>query len=197
MQHPYVVSTQVQHLGRWSDTRWNSLFISERKLESNQRRPQGSSGRTICLLSSLVLLFYLLMHSVVSLPDFHMHTHWSGQSEIVLRIIHDVKISIKNRQCSSFLTDIFKCLFHPDSSHFWAPSLVRTWKKGHIVDQLWYRGQQKKVMVFYKLESFRKHRHLLVPFQGFHQKWCYFFFFWATELRPFFILWLCFTLKLK
>ena len=123
------------------------------------------------------------MHSVVSLPDFHIHTHWSGQSEIVLWIIHDVKISIKNRQCSSFLTDIFKCLFHPDSSHFWAPSLVRTWKKGHIVDQLWYRGQQKKVLFFYRLESFRKHRHLLVPFQGFHQKWCYFFFFFKRVLQ--------------
>ena len=126
------------------------------------------------------------MHSVVSLPDFHIHTHWSGQSEIVLWIIHDVKISIKNRQCSSFLTDIFKCLFHPDSSHFWAPSLVRTWKKGHIVDQLWYRGQQKKVLFFYRLESFRKHRHLLVPFQGFHQKWCYFFFFWASAAATIF-----------
>lgn len=53
----------------------------------------------------------LLIHSVVSLPDFHMQTHWSGQSEIPVEtdVIH-IKNAARKKVLSSLTTDIFKCL---------------------------------------------------------------------------------------
>ncbi len=36
------------------------------------------------------MIVYLFMHSVVSLPDFQMQTHWSGQSDCVVCVSHNV-----------------------------------------------------------------------------------------------------------
>ena len=81
---------------------------------------------------------YLFIHSVVSLPDFHMQTHCSGQSalEWVFWIIQDDIKSSMNIKGWSFSPIIFMM--------FWRRRR-KMWFQGLLLSSCWWENLQREM----------------------------------------------------